>query len=264
MSLIRNGGFERGNTDFWEVESGGSLEISNISPLYGTYCGKFTANTTSDPVVLSSDYIDVKPYQIVDMVLYLKSAASKSCILTMHYYDADYTLIGTDYGNWTAMDGTWVLLNNQFYIPSGTAYIRVGFTIHSPDVNDIFYIDGAGLEIISDTGSFSGIVELLPFESYTASGGTYSSAKTIQQYTTYFAELYCNFVSGTSPTLDVEVKEINWKGQSCHIADFSTVTTDGDYRIDLPHCWGNEMYVVYTIGGTDPEFDFGVVVIGKR
>ena len=263
MSLIRNGGFERGNIQFWEVESGGTLEIDNTNQKYGNYCGKFTAAGTAGGVILSSDYVDVKPYQIVDGILYMKSATTRQAYLIMHLYDADYSLIDTQVGTYVANDGTYVEMQNQFIVPPGCAYIRFGVEINSSAAGEVFYFDGAGLEIIGVEGGFCGVVELLPFDAYTASGGTYYSSKTMQQYSTYFAELYCNYVSGTSPTLDVEVREINWIGQWVSLASFTTVTAAEDQRIDLPHCQGNQMYLIYTIGGTDPEFDFGVAVVGK-
>ena len=264
MSLIRNGGFERGTTDFWEVESGGTLEVDDSNQKYGNYCGKFTVNTLGYPVVLSSDYIDVKPYQIVDTIMYLKSAASYACRSLVHYYDADYSLIKTSYGNLISMNGSYIEFTGQFTVPVGAAYIRFGFYIMAPGIGDVFYIDSVGLEIIDAQSSLSGIVELLPYDYYTTSADTFSSAKSIEQFSIYFVELYCSGAYGTSPTLDVVVKEVNWQGQKCHLADFSTVTTAGDYRIDLPYALGNQMYIEYTIGGTDPEFDFGVAVIGKR
>ena len=264
MSLIRNGGFERGNTDFWEVITGGTLEVSSVSPLYGSYCGKFTANSGSGGTILSNDYIDVKPYQIIDGILYIKSTTTEQAYLSMYLYDADYSLIDIQYGSWVTNDGTYIKMNNQFRIPPECAYVRFGVQIHSSTSGDVFYLDGGGLEIINSDSAMSGVVELLPLSDYYASSGTYYLAKSMMQFSTFYAQLRCTFVTGTSPTLDVEVKEVDPFGQNTTLASFTTVTSVTEERIDLPHCLGSNMFLVYTIGGTSPEFDFGVAVVGKR
>ena len=264
MSLIRNGGFERGNTDFWEVISGGTLEVSTISPLYGSYCGKFTADGSGDGIILSSDYIDVKPYQIIDGILYIKSATTIQARLIAYFYDADYSYINNQLGSYVTNDGTYLELEYQFRVPNGASYVRFGIIILSPVSGDIFYLDGTDLEIITDTEAITGLVELLPFAEYTTSGGTYNNAKSMMQFNTYFGELSCNDSDGGDSTLDVDVKVVNWLGQSLTLASFTTVTGTGDWRIDLPYCMGKQLYIIYTITGSTPYYDFGVAVVGKR
>ena len=264
MSLIRNGGFERGNTDFWEVIQGCTLDISNISPLYGTYCGKLTANGSASPIVMSKDYIEVKPYQIVDAIIYMKSATTIQGYVVIYAYDADYSSIDSQMGNWVSNDGTYKTVSGQFIVPQGAAYIRFGLHLHNPTNGDVFYLDGAELDIIDNDSAISGVVELLPMDAYTSSGSTYYNARSMMQFSKYYAELYVDYVSGTSPTLDVEVKGVNIQGYGVSLGTFSTVTAATEERIDLPQCLGNQMYIIYTIGGTDPEFDFCVSVVGKR
>ena len=264
MSLIRNGGFERGNTDFWELVSGGSLEISNISPLYGTYCGKFTGDGSYNSVLLSKDYIDVKPYQIVDGVIYVKSASALSTYVIFYAYDSDYSLITTEAGVWVSHDGTWKKLTRQFVVPEGCAYVRFGVDFHHATSSDIFYVDGAGVEVFDTDSGMSGAIVLQEVIECTSSGNTWVNSRYMTQYTTYWGILYVDYVSGTSPTLDVDIRETSPLGNSSLVASFAQMTAQGEQKIDLPQCWGNGLYIDYTIGGTNPDFYFGVAVVGKR
>ena len=264
MSLIRNGGFERGNTDFWEVISGGTLEVSTISPLYGTYCGKFIANGTDDGVILSKDYIEVKPYQILDVLMYMKSGTTVSASIVLYKYDADYSLISKSWSDWVSNDGTFLELSTQVLIPKECTYIRIGIDFSVPANGDIFYLDGISANLIDDDSAITGGVVLLTHSNYTSSGSTDANKKSLMQFSSYYAELYCSSVSGSSPTLDVEVKGYNYEGYNISLGSFTTVTSPTEERIDLPHCLGKQMYLVYTIGGTDPSFWVGVAVVGKR
>ena len=261
---MRNGGFERGNTDFWDVIGGGSLEVTTVSPLHGTYCGKFTADGTADGVILSSDYIDVKPYQIVDGILYMKSGTTDKGYLDFYAYDADYSLIGIQTGSWVTNDGSYLMLTDQYAVPVGCAYVRFGIQIHSPTNGDVIYLDGGGVEIIDSGSAMSGMLELLPAGSYTVSDNTWERARSMMQFSTYYADLHCTYVGGTSPTLDVDVIESLASGGVITVGSFTTVTGTTAERIVLSNCLGKKMYLVYTIGGTNPEFDFEVAAVGKR
>ena len=264
MSLIRNGGFERGNTDFWEVLNNATFEVSTVSPLQGTYCGKITSPGSTYPVVLCADYIDVKPYQILDGILYCKSATTRQVQTIAYYYDVDYSLISTETGQLVSNDGTYKLISGQFRVPAGCAYARFGIKIRTTYSGEIFYLDGAGLEIIGSESALSGVIELLPYDTYTASGSTYYDAKSMMQFSSYYAGLNCYSVSGTSPTLDVTVKEVDIFNIEVVIGSFTTVTAATEERIDLPRCLGRQVYLSYTIGGTDPSFDLGISLVGKR
>ena len=263
MSLIRNGGFERGTTDFWHVETDGTLDISTSSPKYGTYCGKFISGGNTDELILSDDYVEVTPYQIVSGVLWIKSVTARDTYLMIYAYDVDYSYIETFYGNLKSMNGSYLMLNNQFTVPVNCAYIRFGCRINRSSVNEEFYLDGGMLNIITRDSVTNGVIELLPLTYYNTTGGTYSNAKDMKQFSTYYAELQCVYVDDPSSTLDVDVYEIDAFGESILLASFPQVTEASEQRIDLPHCQGNQMFLMYTIAGTTPSFEFGVAVIGK-
>ena len=264
MSLIRNGGFERGNTDFWELISGGSLEISNISPLYGTYCGKFVSSGDMDEIILSKDYVEVSPYEIYNLIGYCKSASVRAVYPIFYLYDGDYSFIERIDGNVRWMDGTYQMMNSQLIVPVNTAYIRIGYRIHTSSSGEIFYFDATNLNRVSIENSISGVLMLLPESNITATGNTWDNKQDMKQFSVYYAELMCLAVSGTTPTLDVTVYESDESGNEIELGSFTQVTSATEERIDLPHTSGNGMYLRYTVGGTDPAFDVSVMVVGKR
>lgn len=264
MNLIRNGGFERGTTDFWNVESNGTLEVDSVNQKYGTYCGKFISGGVHAEDIISKDYISVTPYQIIDAAIWIKSPTTITTRIVLYLYDADYSYIEELIGVSRDMDGSYLMLNSQFIIPETCAYIRFGCQIIYSNGGDVFYLDGASLNILLPDSCESGVVELLPMDTYIDSGWTYYQRKDMKQFSSYYAQLNCIMVVGTSPTMDVQVHEQDAFDQDIVIGTFTRVTEMSNERIDLPHTQGKQMYMTFTISGTDPEFTFGVAVIGKR
>jgi hypothetical protein len=62
-------------------------------------------------------------------------------------------------------------------------------------------------------------------------------------------------VTGTSPTLDVEIQESDDNGTNWYpVYDFPRITTTGIYRSPLLRLVGNRVRYVQTVGGTSPSF----------
>ena len=264
MSLIRNGGFERGNTDFWEVETGGTLQVSTVSPKYGTYCGVYTSSGNVYEDIINKDYIEVSPYDIINLVGWIKSGSSREVVFFIYMYDSDYGYIGALYSRSKFMDGYWDKFHLQFTLPDQCAYIRVGIGVYSSVSGEVFYIDGIGLDIITSQESISGVVDLLSKILISSSGDTSDDKKDMKQFSSYYAQLRCSAAYGTTPTLDVTVCELDEFDYEIELASFSQVTGAGYQTIQLPLSQGSGMYIKYTLGGTNPQFNFGVAVIGKR
>ena len=263
MSLIRNGGFERGNTDFWSAKENCTLEINDTDQKYGLYCGKITSAGNALLLVQSDDYIAVSPYQIINTLLWIKSSAARDVYLCLYTYDSDYSYIDRIESSLKTMDGNYQMFHAQFSLPENVSYVRFGLRINLSNSGEIFYIDGAGVDILQPETGMSGIATLLASDMYTGSGNTVGDKKSMIQYSTYYGQLICTDAFGTSETLDVTVYELNEDHYEVELASFPQVTTTGSYLIDLPHCEGREMYIRYTFGGTDPMFAFSVRVIGK-
>ena len=264
MSLIRNGGFERGNTDFWEVMSGGTLEISSVSPLYGSYCGKFISSGDTLEDIISSDYISVISHQILDTIGYMKSTASRKVYPLIYLYDADYSFIEVyqSFGKW--LDASYSEFHNQFEVPVGCAYIRFGYRIYSSASGEVSYLDAVMADLLSSESGMSGSECLIDYQILAASGDTSADKRDMQQFSGYFAQLSCTYAGGTSPTLDMTICEVNGEETELEIASFPQITATGTYLLELPNMLGKGIYCKYAVGGTSPQLQVTLNVIGKR
>ena len=263
MSLIRNGGFERGNIDFWEVISGGTLEINDTDQKYGGYCGKFTYDGTDVGIILNKDYIAVSSYDLIDILFWIKSPSTYSAQAIVYCYDSDYSYIKQLTGYPRGMDGTYKEIGTQIPLMRGISYIRIGVYISMSTTGDIFYIDGYTSDIIKRDNCISGYIDLLAQGDRTVTGNTTLDKKDLQMYNTFFADLNVTYVGGTSPTLDVTVYEYDSTGHEILVGTFTQATAITRERIALSNCTGRTLYVKYLIGGTTPEFVFQVSVAGK-
>ena len=262
MSTIRNGGFESGNTDFWTAESAGTFEVSTVSPKSGAYCGVFTPNSIGDSEIIHKDYIEVTSFDLINLFGYAKSIDTGRVYLCIYMYDGDYSYLGMVKGLSRAMDGTYLDINTQIPIPAGVKYIRPGFHLYVHET-DAYYLDGFTADVLHHDNAISSTVTLGEFPPATASGDTSNDKKDMQMYKTFECDLSVSYVTGTSPTLDVTVYEENPGTDDVLIGTFAQKTSTGAERITLNHAIGRQMYIKYTIGGTDPNFYFGVYVTGK-
>ena len=263
MNLIRNGGFERGNTDFWSIDTGGYLEVTGSLPKYGSYCGVITSSGALPEVLLNNDFIEVSSYDLIDILFWVKSTSLYNAQAVIYCYDSDYSFIKSLTGYARAMDGTWLPIRTQIPVMEGVAYIRAGVYISVSSSGDIFYVDGYTCNIVKRDNCISGYTTLLAQGERTASGDTMGDKKDLQMYNTFFADLNVTYVGGTSPTLDVSVYEYDSTGHEVLIGTFTQVTAVSRERIALSNCTGRTLYVKYTIGGTDPDFVFEIGVACK-
>ena len=263
MSLIRNGGFERGNTDFWTVESGGTLEIDSVNQKYGNYCGKYTAASTANEFIINDDYIDVNPFDLINLFLWAKSSATVGVYPCLYLYDADYSYMYFITGMHRIMNGSYLNIGTQVPIQEGIEYVRAGYFVSS-SAGTIFYFDGYSVNILKADRLLSSFVYLAYLSGVTSSGTTEDDKQDMQMYNTFEADLSVSAAAGTSPTLDVKVYELNPGSDSLLVGTFSQATGPAAERITLTHCTGRQLYITYTIGGTDPYFEFMVYVTGKR
>ena len=263
MSLIRNGGFERGTTEFWTVETDGTLEIDSVNQKYGAYCGKFTGGATPTQYIINKDYIEVNPFDLVSLFTWVKSATTRGVYPCLYTYDADYSHIGYLSGLGREMDGSYLNINTQIPVLEGIEYVRAGYRIPTA-LDEIFYLDGYSANILNADKILFGYVMLGEFSGVTVSGNTANDKKDMQMYQTYEADLIVSLVSGTTPTLDVVIYEMNQHGDKQVVGTFTQATGATQERITLTHCTGRQLYIEYTIGGTDtPTFYYHVYVAGK-
>jgi len=263
MSLVRNGGFERGDTHFWTSEVTGALEINDTDQKYGAYCGKYISGGDASEFIMNNDYVKVSPHDLTEIMVWVKSTAAREVIPCIYLYDSDYSYLGYSQGFSRVMTSAYMSCNSQIHVGEGVSYIRAGLRIYGSCVDEIFYIDGFIFDIIKPESCVSGELTLAVLDSKTVSGNTRLDRRDVKQYKTIEAELYVNTANGTSPTLDVEVYETGIGGYKYLVGTFSQATGVGSERITLTHLTGNQLHLEYTIGGTSPLFYAWVYLMGK-
>jgi len=263
MNLIRNGGFELGNTDFWSVEGNATLEVVPTSDMSGNYMLKVTAGSLSDVYVIHDDYLPVQAGSIVNVSGLFKSASNLDISPYLYFYDSDYSYIGKSYQVYKEMDGNVQSISSDIYVPNRTAYVRVAFKIWSPYSGDILYADSINANMLGQSQGLYRLEEVFNESGVTSSGSTSSDKRDMKACSEFYADMKVTSSSGSSPTLDVEVWERSPTYKDFKVGTFTTATGITEERIKLSNCTGSQLFIKYTIGGTNPSFSFKVYIIGK-
>ena len=103
--------------------------------------------------------------------------------------------------------------------------------------------------------------ELLPSNAKTSS----SQTSVFKLYDVIDPVLLVNVtaVSGTLPTLDIEVEVSSNQNTWFKVSKFARITATGQYPKEMKS-FPRYMRLNYSIGGTDPSFTFDIQVTGKQ
>lgn len=265
MNLIRNGGFERGDTNFWEEVINASLEAQTDEVMYGVYAGKITAATAGNCRVRVTDYIPVTPFTSLLLNMAYMSPDMTSNDITIERYDADGVYIDEFDLNSTNFTASWFEYHRYVHIPSGTYYIRVLITGSSTGIGDVFYIDSFGLSVINPENQIRQGVRLCDLTELTASGNTMTDRQEIMGFSEYYGDLRIMAWSGTNPTGDITIVDRSPNGVERVIGTFAQVIAAyTDQLIVLTAKPFNPVYVKYVIGGTLTDGDIRIDLYGAR
>lgn len=120
----------------------------------------------------------------------------------------------------------------------------------------------AGITQVSMSGQADGGVEsgisLLDHASRTSSGDGSSHDSGSSSSDGAVAHLHVTAVSGSSPTLDVTVQHSSDGSTWADLITFDQATTTDSQRKTVTGTVDQHLRVTWTIGGTDPSFDFAV------
>lgn len=264
MTLIRNGGFELGNVDFWEIQSAGTLEIDGTEANRGTYCGKLTSSGAGIESISNRDYISVHPFEVLLVSAYVKSAAARSCKLYIQEFDAElnevaYTNIAT-----ITVGAAYAKIGAELVVNPESVYAQIRIAIQGSGVDEIFYIDDAQTLRYNTDGLVFFETEIADLDAIASSGNTSSDKRDLKGFTTFIADLHVTSAAGTNQTLDVTVVELDGHDNPVVVGTFTQKVAAGSERISLTTVTGKQMYIAYTLGGTTPVFYFEVALTGKR
>jgi len=105
---------------------------------------------------------------------------------------------------------------------------------------------------------------LVPKATRTSSGDTSASEFDVHNYDRAVFFLNVSAVSGTNPTLDVEIQTLDpASGEYFTLVTFTQATGVTKEMKKVTDGLGRRLRVVWTIGGTNPSFTFSVGAVFK-
>lgn len=264
MNLIRNGGFEDGSLVHWVMRSAGSLVLDAANSHRGSGCAKLTSSGAGIEYFDSSDYIEVKPYEVLITSAWVKSAAARGCKIYAVEYDENLEVI--DHIELTEITSTamYSMLHAEHVVSAEASYVILRLAVSGSANSEIFYFDDAKVYMHDPEVAVYYTTELCVLNSINVSGDSSGDRYDQKGFITYIADLHVTTANGTNPTLDLTVVELDGHGDEVIVGTFAQKVAVGSERILLSNVTGNQMYVRYIIGGVNPVFYFEVSVNGKR
>jgi hypothetical protein len=264
MNLIRNGGFERGNMDYWVSVGDGSAAVTDVLPMHGTYCLAISTNAGETHTLYSQDYIPVIFGQIVVMNWHVKSPVDVMVEAQFYEYDGDLNLIKSSQRSGGHPLAAYSQFQAMLSPEPNTEYVRVGIYIRNAEGPDNVFVDSFYASTLSGDDPLTYRVEIASLVGKTSGYNTGENPFDMLGFEQYYADIDCTVLTGTAPTLDVTVHETDVYGNEKLLGTFAQLAAAGHERITLDAPIGDGMYVKYVEGGTWTNATFDVTVTGVR
>jgi len=262
MNLIRDGGFARGDTKFWEHTGSGTFSIDGSEAKYGTYCGKMVVPAVEYGFLRAKDYIDIKFGQVLYLNYHIKAELQTYYATVFYEYDGDLNLINTTIIERGYVTTSYLYVEDVLLVLPASEYVRVAVRITDEEAETTAYIDSF-MCIIMETGdAYACNRELCDLKLLTSSGDTSGTPIRLVGFAEYYAVIDCTRVDGTTPTLDVDIIELDVYDNERVLGSFTQLSAVGDERISLLSPTGGDIYVKYTEGGTWTQCEFKVSLAG--
>jgi len=263
--LIRNGGFERGNLDFWRYIHGSAEVVTDVKKR-GTYATKITSGSSGLVELQHKDYVEIVPYAVYKHTGWYKSVSFNTFKALASYYDCSKVHIqGGDIALWQKTGSfDWTLVDVWFVVPEEASYLL--FDIVGLGSSGTYgYVDSLSLQEVDLSKIAVYPKELLSVEDLPLPG-TYYSDEYFSGVWKY-AEFYLNVtsISGTNPKIDIVIQAYDpstglWK----NIVEYDQVTSTGSQLKVATAGLGWKIRVKYTIHSDTSDADFVVGAIFKR
>lgn len=264
MSLIRNGSFERGDTEFWVMNTGESFDAATDEKKYGTYSGKLVTATGELGEVETLDFTAVKPHQTIDVSLQVMSSGTDLIYVYLEEYTEGHVFIRYHVMLVKTLSGAWTRYEAQDIVGAECAYVKLRIRQAASAGIRNLWIDAVCMEVLKPEDMVIRVMELCDINNATASGDTHTDLKWMLGYRSYYAEVDCTSLTGTNPTLDIDVCEFDQRGNERVLGCFTQIVGATDQRVGIALPIGRGVYVKYTEGGTWTDCDFEVRMIGVR
>ena len=265
-NLIRNGGFERGTTDFWTAFDAKAFTADTTLPYKGTYNGKLVVNGGDKPYIMLNDYIPLTVGEIAYFECYLRSVDMFSVSIKAVYYDENLDEIETIVYD-TVNPGTSAYAQIIVAISGidGAAYVRP--MIYMDDANDDRFvrIDNVSMYkfIPEEVMAFERL--MIDVENIASAGTYYSDWLLVPAFKEGEFILWVDDCAGTSETVDVTIQSrLSFDGLDLDhdIATFTQVTSGVAQQVLIVTAGlGIKIRAKAVIGGSPTNVD--VLVAGR-
>jgi len=263
--LIRNGGFERGNLDFWKVTKGSAVIVSDVKKR-GEYSAKLICGSDNYAFLCSKDYIAVIPFALYKFTGWVKSVSYTSAQIYISVHDSDYQDIPEGSSLIWNKSGTfdWTFAEGWFVAPIEASYLTLHF--HNAGNSGTYgYVDSISLQEADLSKIAVYTKELLKKQNFTSTGTFYSDEyfSGIWKYGEFYLDV--SSLTGTDPTLDVTIQAYDpstelWKD----IVVFDQATGASSQLKVATAGLGWKIRVKYVTGGSLTDGDFVVGTVFKR
>ena len=264
--LIRNGGFERGNFDFW-VLGAGTITIENVTTMRGNYSAKMVEPAIGVTSLTTKDYTEVFEGEIYRLTGWLKSVDLTAMVIIILTYDEELNTVSGAAIELKTLSGffDWSLIHEHFVIPEDVSYIRVTIEAQGTDT-EYGYIDSFSLQRI-DVEKLAVSEELLiEVENETSLGTQYGEEFFTGMWKEAEYDFYCTSLTGTAPDLDVTIQGLDpnteqWKD----VLVFQKLeAAGGEFKTVLSGLGWKQRVKYVTSGTAVTDCDFKVGVTYKR
>lgn len=264
MSMIRNGGFERGSGDFWELVALGAFTVQTTEKMHGNYGARVVSSAALMQGIITKDYLGVCEGELINMHCWTKTSDATACRFRVYGYDSDYNLIDSDYAGVKEGGAGWIELFGQYRCAAGVSYIRIAITTVFLAADQSLYIDSVSASHLSAVEVLQMVRELADITNRTTSGNSLANAQEMLGFREYYAEISVTSLTGTTPTMDMLIKEYDEVGYVRTLGAFTQATGATNQRVGIARPIGHRLHAVWTMGGTVTDCDFKVNVIGVR
>jgi len=263
--LIRNGGFERGNLDFWTYTNL-TLSFDPGEVVRGDYTLKGVLTAAASGLLYTKDYIEVSPFETYLLSFNLRHVEALTCNVGYVTYDSDYNLIGAGEFLEPAIVGIAAAMDYSYYFAMNpvVAYIQIVFWWTGTEA-DRFFLDSVSLVELPASPLSARPISLLKLTNINADATAYSQEFFTGIWKQAEYHLYCTSLTGTTPTLNVTIQAQDpsteqWKD----ILVFQELDAAGSEFKTLLSGLGWKQRAKFTTAGTVTDCDFTLGVVYKR
>lgn len=266
-NLLRNGGFERGDTEFWADAFAASFEASEVQKYKGTYSGKLTAGVIDYPWIENNDYIAIGEGEAFVFEGHCYPSNVYTLTPRIAYYDEGLVWLETrTYLPQLLGITQWTKFMDVVTGVPGAEYMLVRL-IHNYQGNGTYtYYDNLSLKKIDPRTMVGTSIDI--FEDQYMEG-PYEWIDPHIASIGYHEGLFILSVSAKdndTGTLNAVIQTYDrWDNEWHDIATFNEVTTVlGQQVLVVTAGLGEIIRAKITTAGTEPGFTAGIAAILKR